>query len=205
MIFGNEEEQQELTPEEVAAVMAAVGDEEPPLMGLGGDLSESAAQNLAMVLLQYNGGRILADREDLEDASDIEFYISSGGGSVNDMFSVYDIMNIVKPNRDIATFGFGKIYSAAVPLLANGTKGKRYMAHNARLMMHHCSTSTAGTQADIRTSFQEMKTVEEMMVRAIADNSDLSVGEIHNILSRNTDEFFSAEDALEMGIVDKII
>jgi ATP-dependent protease ClpP protease subunit len=61
------------------------------------------------------------------------------------------------------------------------------------------------SQPDIRTTFTELKKVEDMMVGAIAENSHLSVGEIYNILSRNTDEYFSAEDALEMGIVDEII
>ncbi len=208
MIFASEEQEEEteLTPEEVAQVMAAMADDEPPLMGLGSDLTESAAQSLAMALLQYNGGKIRATAEDFEDDNeDIEFYISSGGGSVNDMFAVYDLMNIVKINRDIATFGFGKIYSAAVPLLAAGTKGKRYIGRNARLMMHHCSTAAQGTQPDVRTTFQEMQKVEDMMVQSIADNSSLSVGEIYNMLSKNTDEFFSAQDALEMGIVDEII
>jgi ATP-dependent Clp protease protease subunit len=206
MIFGNDEQEEELTPEEVAQVMAAMADDEPPLMGLGSDLTESAAQSLAMALLQYNGGKIRATAEDFEDDDeDIEFYISSGGGSVNDMFAVYDLMNIVKIHRDIATFGFGKIYSAAVPLLAAGTKGKRYIGRNARLMMHHCSTAAQGTQPDVRTTFQEMQKVEDMMVQSIADNSSLSVGEIYNMLSKNTDEFFSAQDALEMGIVDEII
>ncbi len=208
MIFASEEQEEEteLTPEEVAQVMAAMEDDEPPLMGLGSDLTESAAQSLAMALLQYNGGKIRATAEDFEDDDeDIEFYISSGGGSVNDMFAVYDLMNIVKIHRDIATFGFGKIYSAAVPLLAAGTKGKRYIGRNARLMMHHCSTAAQGTQPDVRTTFQEMQKVEDMMVQSIADNSSLSVGEIYNMLSKNTDEFFSAQDALEMGIVDEII
>ena len=201
-----QEGEDELTPEEAAEVMAAMGEDEPPLMGLGSDLTEAAAQQLAMTLLQFNGGKIRATVDDFEsDSADVEFYISSGGGSVNDMFAVYDLMNIVKIHRDIATFGFGKIYSAAVPLLASGTKGKRYMGRNARLMMHHCSASAAGTQPDIRSTFQEMKKIEDMMVQAIADNSDLSAGEIYNILSKNTDEFFSAEDALEMGIVDEII
>lgn len=208
MLFNTqEEEEEELTPEEVANVMAALGEDEPPLMGLGSDLTESAAQNLALTLLQFNGGRVRATADDFDgNTEDIEFYISSGGGSVNDMFAVYDLMTIVKLNRDIATFGFGKIYSAAVPLLAAGTKGKRYIGRHARLMMHHCSTSMGGaSQPDVRTTFTELKKVEDMMVQAIADNSKLSVGEIYNILSRNTDEFFSAEDALEMGLVDEII
>ncbi len=121
------------------------------------------------------------------------------------MFSVYDLMRVVKGNRDIATFGYGRVYSAAVLLLAAGTPGKRYLAKNTRVMIHHCSSNASGTHPDIRANFDELKKVEDMMVEALAEHTALSVGEIYNIMSRNTDEFFSAEDALEMGIVDKII
>ena len=79
------------------------------------------------------------------------------------------------------------------------------MAKNARMMIHHCSSNAGGTHPDIRANFDELKKVEDMMVEALAEHSALSVGEIYNIMSRNTDEFFSAADALEMGLVDKII
>ena len=179
--------------------------DEPPLMGLVGDLTEESAQNLAMSLLSLNGGSVLATQDDIEDPTDIEFFISSGGGSVNDMFAVYDLMQLVKKNRDIATFGYGKIASAAVPLLAAGTKGKRYIGKHTRLMLHHCATNASGPHPNIRSNFDELKKVEDMMVEALAADSKLSVGEIYNMISRNTDEYFSAEEALEMGLVDKII
>ena len=205
MFTNNEKEAEEQPPEESSYMMGPPPEEEPPLMGLVGDITEEAAQQLAMSLLGFNGGKILASREDLDDDEDIEFFISSGGGSVNDMFSVYDLMQTVKANRDIATFGYGRVYSAAVLLLAAGTRGKRHMAKNARMMIHHCSSNAGGTHPDIRANFDELKKVEDMMVEALAEQTVLSVGEIYNIMSRNTDEFFSAEDALEMGIVDKII
>ena len=205
-MFTNNESPEEETPlEDEAHMIGPAAEEEPPLMGLVGDITEEAAQQLAMSLLGYNGGKILASQEDLDDDADIEFFICSGGGSVNDMFSVYDLMRIVKSNRDIATFAYGRVYSAAVLLLAAGTQGKRHMAKNARMMIHHCSSNAGGTHPDIRANFDELKKVEDMMVEALAEHSVLSVGEIYNIMSRNTDEFFSAEEALEMGIVDKII
>jgi ATP-dependent Clp endopeptidase proteolytic subunit ClpP len=200
-----EEPQEEEAPHEESHMMGPLAEDEPPLMGLVGDITEEAAQQLAMSLLGFNGGKILATPDDLDDDEDIEFFISSGGGSVNDMFSVYDLMRVVKANRDIATFAYGRVYSAAVLLMAAGTPGKRYIAKNARMMIHHCSSNAGGTHPDIRANFDELKKVEDMMVEELAANSSLSVGEIYNIMSRNTDEFFSAEDALEMGLVDKII
>jgi ATP-dependent protease ClpP protease subunit len=86
-----EEPQEEEAPHEESHMMGPLAEEEPPLMGLVGDITEEAAQQLAMSLLGFNGGKILATPEDLDDDEDIEFFISSGGGSVNDMFSVYDL------------------------------------------------------------------------------------------------------------------
>ena len=182
-----------------------IEDEAEPLLGLVGDITESAAQQLALMLLSFNGGGILRPEEPSERPDDIEFFISSAGGSVTEMFTIYDLMELVKKHRDIATFGYGKIASAAVPLLAAGTKGKRHMAKHARLMLHNCSATIGGSSPEVRSSYQELKKVEEMMVKALAECTELSVSEIYNILSKNTDEFFSAEDALEMGIVDEII
>jgi len=114
-------------------------------------------------------------------------------------------MRIVKKNRDIRTYGFGKVASAAVVLLSAGTPGKRFISKNTRLMIHHCSAAEQGPVPNLKTIYKEAAQVEEMMIQALADNSKLSVGEIYNIFSKNTDEYFSAEEALEMGFVDEII
>ena len=140
-----------------------------------------------------------------ERETDIEFFISSAGGSMSEMFAIYDLMRLVKEHRDIATFGYGKIASAAVPILAGGTKGKRHLAKHARVMLHHCSSNIGGSHPSVRANYNELKKVEDMMVQLLAENSHMSAGEIYNIFSKNTDEYFSAQDALEMGIVDKII
>ena len=170
-----------------------------------GEITESAVQQLALMLLSFNGGGILRTSEPEESEEDIEFFISSAGGQVNEMFTIYDLMRLVQKRRDIATFGYGKVASAAVLLLAAGTKGKRYIAKHARLMIHHCSGAIGGTVPSVRSSYNEFSKVEEMMVEALAENTKLSISEIYNMLSNNTDEYFSAQEALEMGIVDKII
>jgi len=192
-----ETEEEEKTEEE---------EEESSLLGLCSDINEESMKEISLSLLTLNGGQILhEDPSSIKDTKDIEFFISSGGGSVNDMFTIYDLMELVKRNRDIATFGYGRIASAAVPLLAFGTPGKRHISKNARLMLHHCSSEVGGTHPTIRTSFAELKKVEAMMIEALAANSNLSVGEYYSIFSKNTDEYFSAQQALEMGLVDKII
>ena len=145
------------------------------------------------------------EEEDEEEEDDIHFLISTAGGTVYDMFGVVDMMRIVKERRDISTLGTGKIFSAGVPILAAGTKGKRFITRNARIMMHRCSAGNMGTTADIKATHDEVRLMEDQMVQIIAESSELSVGEIHNMFSKNTDEYFSAQEAIEMGLVDKII
>jgi len=181
-------------------------EEESSLLGLCSEINEESMKEIALSLLTLNGGQILhEDPSSIKETKDVEFFISSNGGSVNDMFAIYDLMELVKCNRDIATFGYGRIASAAVPLLAFGTPGKRHISKHARLMIHHCSSEVGGTHPTIRTSFAELKKVEAMMIEALAANSNLSVGEYYSIFSKNTDEYFSAQQAVEMGLVDKII
>ncbi len=204
-LYANDEkDEKEETPEEEGSPFG-IPDDEEPLLGLIGEITEAASQQLAMMLLSFNGGGILRPEAPEEREDDIEFFISSGGGSVNEMFTIYDLMELVKRRRDIATFGYGKVSSAAVPLLAAGTKGKRYIAKHARVMLHHCASTIGGPHPNVRSSYNELKTVEDMMVRLLAEHTKLSAGEIYNIFSHNTDEYFSAEEALEMGIADKII
>ena len=214
VIFNNDtqtEQEEEISEHQAAMVMAAMagGPEgpEPNTLGLVGDLNEESAQELYHGLMQLNGGKVFPNPvgEGEERPEDVHLLISTGGGAVYDMFGIIDIMNIVKRRRDIATLGTGKVFSAGVPLLASGTKGKRFVTRNARIMMHRCSAGNMGTTADMKASHDEMRLMEDQMVQVIAENSKLSVGEIHNMFSRNTDEYFSAQEAIEMGLADEII
>ena len=214
VIFNNDtqaEQEEEVSEHQAAMVMAAMagGPEgpEPNTLGLVGDLNEESAQELYHGLMQLNGGKVFPNPvgEGEERPEDVHLLISTGGGAVYDMFGIIDIMNIVKRRRDIATLGTGKVFSAGVPLLASGTKGKRFVTRNARIMMHRCSAGNMGTTADLKATHDEMRVMEDQMVQLIAENSKLSVGEIHNMFSRNTDEYFSAQEAIEMGLADEII
>tara|TARA_R110000824_G_scaffold102639_7_gene244171 strand:- start:9116 stop:9754 length:639 start_codon:yes stop_codon:yes gene_type:complete len=203
MIYNEDETDEE---EEAMVFQGEEEEEETALIGLCGEINEESLKEVTYALLTFNKGKVLvSEDDDFEDAPDIELFISSVGGTVTDMFAIYDLMQLIKKNRDIATFGYGKVASAAVPLLAGGTPGKRYIAKNTRVMLHHCSSNTGGPHPNIKANLAELKKVEEMMIQILADNSHLSMGEIYNIFSNNTDEYFSADEALEMGLVDGII
>lgn len=214
VIFNNDtqtEQEEEISEHQAAMVMAAMAGApegpEPNTIGLVGDLNEESAQEIYHGLMQLNGGKVFPNPvgEGEERPEDVHLLISTGGGTVYDMFGIIDIMDIVKRRRDIATLGTGKVFSAGVPLLASGTKGKRFVTRNARIMMHRCSAGNMGSTADLKVTHDEMRVMEDQMVRIIAENSKLSVGEIHNMFSKNTDEYFSAQEAIEMGLADEII
>lgn len=205
MIFNSNEEQGEETTEDAVTQIILGGGEQPEekLIGLIGEISESSAGHVMGCLLNAAGGSFIAQPG--EEMEEVEILISSGGGEVHSMFAMYDVMNLVKRGVNISTLGTGHVASAAVVILAAGTKGKRYITRNTRLMMHNCSSTYGGTTPMIKNSVRELERLQEMMIQALADNSNLSKAEIYNMFSKNTDEYFSAEEALEMGLVDHII
>ena len=197
------QEEEEISERQAAMIMAAMQEpeEEPNTLGLVGDINEDTAQEVFMGLLQLNGGKVFPNpvAEDEEQPVDVDFLISTGGGTVYDMFGMVDMMDIVKKRRDIRTLGIGKVFSAG------GTPGKRFLTRNSRIMIHRCSAGNLGSTADIKVTADEARLMEDQMVQIMAKNSKLSVGEIHNMFSRNTDEYFSAEEAVQMGLADEII
>ena len=124
---------------------------------------------------------------------------------VAEMFAMYDLMRMVRKDCAIQTFGIGKVMSAGVLLLAAGTKGQRRIGKNCRIMLHRVLTGDSGSLHSFQATYKEAEIVEEMMFRALADETNLTVSKIKKIVSKNLDAFFSAEEAVEMGIADIIV
>ena len=179
---------------------------EPRVIGLYGDVDEENSQEAIVSLLHLHYNR---DSEVTEDgtviALPIEFYVSTGGGMVAEMFAMYDLMRMVRKDCAIQTFGIGKVMSAGVLLLAAGTKGERRIGKNCRIMLHRVLTGDSGSLHSFQATYKEAEIVEEMMFRALADETNLTVSKIKKIVSKNLDAFFSAEEAVEMGIADIIV
>jgi ATP-dependent Clp endopeptidase proteolytic subunit ClpP len=179
---------------------------DPRVIGLYGDVSEENSQEAIVSLLHLHYNR---NSEVFEDGSvislPIEFYVSTGGGDVAEMFALYDLMRMVREDCAIQTFGIGKVMSAGVLLLAAGTKGERRIGKNCRIMLHRVLTGDSGSLHSFQATYKEAEIVEEMMFRALADETKLTVSKIKKIVSKNLDAYFSAEEAVEMGIADIIV
>lgn len=132
---------------------------------------------------------------------DIHFYINSPGGSVTDGFAIYDTMHYVK--CDVATYCMGMAASMGAFLLAGGTKGKRFALPNAEIMIHQPLGGAKGQATEIEIAAKQILKTKERLNRILADNT----GQPLDIIARDTerDNWKTAEEALEYGLIDKII
>lgn len=132
---------------------------------------------------------------------DIYIYINSPGGSVTAGLSIYDTMRYIKP--DIATVCVGQAASMGAFLLSGGTKGKRYCLPNARVMIHQPLGGFQGQATDFEIHAREILHIKEKLNRLMAEHSGKSYEQVCKDTER--DNFLSAQQALEYGLVDAIL
>ncbi|MCT9075885.1 ATP-dependent Clp protease proteolytic subunit [Streptomyces fulvoviolaceus] len=133
--------------------------------------------------------------------TDISLYINSPGGSVHAGLAIYDTMRLI-PN-DVSTLAMGFAASMGQFLLCGGTPGKRYALPNARIMMHQGSAGVGGTTADIEIQAENLEHTKVTMERLIAENTGHSPEAIARDGDR--DRWFTAEEAREYGMVDRVL
>lgn len=132
---------------------------------------------------------------------DIKLYINSPGGSVYDGLAIYDTMNFIKP--DVQTIGIGLQASMGAFLLSAGAKGKRAVLPNARVMIHQPSSGTRGKITDQEIDLREGLLLKEKLAQILSKNTGQDFEKLKNDMER--DYWMSAEEAVEYGLVDKII
>ena len=134
---------------------------------------------------------------------DIYFYINSPGGSVTAGMSIYDTMKFITP--DVQTLCLGQAASMGAFLLSAGTKGKRFALPNSRIMIHQplISGGLGGQASDIEIHARELLKLKEKLNRILADHTGKSIEEVERDTDR--DNFMSAQEAMEYGLIDKVI
>ena len=132
---------------------------------------------------------------------EIQFYINSPGGSVTDGMAIYDTMQYIK--CDVSTICIGMAASMSAFLLSSGTKGKRLALPNAEIMIHQPSAGTQGQITGMAIHLKRLEIIKKRMNRIMAENCGRSVEEVTAATER--DNFLSAQEALDFGLVDKII
>jgi len=132
---------------------------------------------------------------------DIHLYINSPGGSVTAGLSIYDTMQFIKP--DVSTMCIGQAASMGALLLAGGAKGKRLALPHSRMMIHQPSGGAQGQASDIEIQAQEILKLRHQLNKIMALHTGKSVEVIDKETER--DNFMSAQEALEYGLVDRVL
>lgn len=132
---------------------------------------------------------------------DIKLYINSPGGSVYDGLAIIDTMNYIQP--DVQTIGIGLQASMGAMLLACGAKGKRFILPNARVMIHQPSSGTEGKITDQEIALKEGIYLKKKLAEIFAERTGKSLAQVEKDMDR--DNWMSAKEALEYGIVDGVI
>jgi ATP-dependent Clp protease, protease subunit len=132
---------------------------------------------------------------------DISIYINSPGGSIYSGLAIYDTMKFVKP--EIATMCVGVAMSMGSLLLAAGTKGKRAVLPNSRILIHQPSAGFEGQSTDIEIHAREILKLRASIDEIYASHTGLSAEQVRKDMER--DRFFTAEQAVEYGLVDRVL
>jgi len=159
---------------------------------LGEDVNEHTA-NLVVAQLLH-----LAYEDPKKD---IKLYINSPGGSVYDGFAIYDTMQYISP--DVMTIGIGVQASMGAFLLSAGTKGKRFLLPNSRVMIHQPSSSTQGKVSDQEITLREGLYLKQKLNEILAKNTGQKLSKVEKDTDR--DRWMGAQEAVEYGLADKVI
>ena len=132
---------------------------------------------------------------------EIQLYINSPGGSVTDGMAIYDTMQYIK--CDVSTICVGMAASMGAFLLSSGAKGKRMALPNAEIMIHQPSAGTQGQITDMAIHLKRLESIKKRMNQILADTTGQPLDVV--VADCERDNFMTAEEALEYGLIDKII
>lgn len=158
---------------------------------IGGEITDATANSVIAELLYL----------DSIEKKDISVYINSPGGSVTAGMAIYDTMNYI--NSDVSTVCVGLAASMGAFLLLSGEKGKRYALENSEIMIHQPLGGVEGQATEIKIAAERILNTREKLNKIIAEKTKQDIKKIRKDTER--DYFLSSKEALNYGIIDKII
>ena len=157
---------------------------------LVGEINHMTAARMMMQMLYL---------EDQKRGRDINFYINSHGGSVDDTLAIYDTMQFI--SSDVATYCIGRAYSGGALLLAAGAPGKRHILPHAKVMIHQPYGGVTGQTTDVQIQAEQIIKSKQIINRILSRHTGQSEEQVAKDGER--DKFFSAQEAKDYGIVDE--
>ncbi len=192
-----------MPPERRHEVLAAVNYQRTREMTIDELLLENRVVFLIGEVNYASAARVMMQMLYLENqkkGQDINFYINSPGGSVDDMLAIYDTMQFI--SSDVSTFCIGRAYSAGALLLSAGHPGKRYILPHAKVMIHQPLGGVTGQTTDIQIQAEHIVKMKRTLNEILARHTGQPVDKIAKDADR--DKFFSAEEAKAYGLVDEV-
>lgn len=174
--------------------LLAPAEDQPRMIFFTGEVSEDSIMSIIAQLT------ILASKDPVEP---IVLVISTYGGSVHEMFGLYDVMKWLP--CPVHTVGLGKIMSAGVLLLASGEKGSRLIGEHSRVMIHPMMGGSFGNVFEMENQMKEMSDMQNTMEECLARESGKSVKEIRDIMALRKDTYLTAQEAIDFGLADDMI
>ncbi len=159
---------------------------------LVGEINHASAARVMMQMLYL---------ENQKRGSEINFYINSPGGAVDDTLALYDTMRFL--SSPVSTYCIGRAYSGAAVLLAAGEKGKRYALPHAKVMIHQPYGGVGGQAEDIRIQAEQIIKSKEELSRIVSKHTGQSYETVRRDAER--DKYFDAEQAKSYGLVDEVL
>lgn len=175
-------------------VILSPGNSNDRIVFLSGDVNEHSISTIITQLIS------LANQN---PSFPIYLIISTYGGSIDEMFSLYDTIKFLP--CPVHTVALGKVMSAGVLLLSAGVKGKRLIGRNARIMMHAVSTAHQGNVFQVMNDAQETQRLQMLMVESLARETKMTKEHVQEIMIKGHDHYMTPMEAIKLGIVDKII
>ncbi len=157
-----------------------------------GEISYARATEVIMKLLYL---------DNLKRATEINLYINSPGGSVDDTMAIYDTMRFV--SSPVATYCIGRAQSGAAMILAAGSKGKRHALPHAKVMLHQPWGGVSGQAADVKIQAEEILKAKKLMVDLLSKHTGQPVEKITAETER--DRYMTADEAKEYGLIDDVL
>ena len=178
-------------------------------IGLYGDVEEEEriSEVISALLTLHHVGKPKYDAEGelKEEGKPIKLYVSTYGGSADDMAALVDIMNYIKKDCPIETIGIGKVMSAGVLILASGTKGERYIGKNCRVMIHSVIADNHGSLHNLENELSEIKKMQDIYLQSLVDATNMSKKQLKGFMRRKQNVYLNAQEAINLGIADKIL
>ena len=158
---------------------------------LSGEIDDECANSVIAQLLYL----------DSLNNEEISLYINSPGGSVTSGMAIYDTMNFVK--SDVSTICLGMAASMGAFLLSSGKKGKRYALRNSEIMIHQPLGGAKGQATEIKIAAEQILKTKEKLNKILSENTGKDLKKVEQDTER--DHFLDANEALDYGLIDKII